>query len=72
MAQCVQCQAGTGRYENVVPICLGCTYARTTIARNPPAAVVGPKSNLRDALFLDLATATRRVNAASADAFCIR
>jgi len=34
MAQCVQCQAGTERYENDVPICLRCTYARTTIARD--------------------------------------
>ena len=65
MAQCVHCQAGTERYENDVPICLSCAYGRTTIARKSPAAVVSPKSNLRDALFRDLAAATRRVNAAS-------
>ena len=65
MAQCVHCQADTERYETDVPICLSCAYGRTTIARNPPAAVVSPKSNLRGALFRDLAAAMKRVNAAS-------
>jgi len=65
MAQCVHCQADTERYETDVPICLSCAYGRTTVARNPPAAVVSPESNLRDALFRDLAAAMKRVNAAS-------
>ena len=65
MAHCVHCQADTERYENEVPICLSCAYDRTTIAPKPPAAVVSPESNLRDALFRDLAAATKRVSVAS-------
>jgi len=65
MAQCVHCQAGTERYENDVPICLSCAYGRTTIARKPPAAAASPELNRRDALFRDLAAATKRVNAAT-------
>ena len=59
MAACAHCKTEeTELYENGLAICLQCAGAHT-------AAAASPESYLRDALFRDLAAATKRVNAAS-------
>ena len=55
----------TTLFKDLFEATLSCAYGRTTIVSKPPAAAASPEFNLRDALFRDLAAATRRVNDAS-------